>query len=192
MNDTPPSTRAQAWADYIQKEVLLPTVNSQITRQKVQEMIHTGISKELSGELRQKLYSVVETSKPYIYKEGALAARHHLDKSKSEYFRTLQSTISSNTAWWIVQPWSVKLYSGPTVRSVLAQSWVFDSLHKVAAKSIFPSQVPIVTESLLWYALIAIRASDTKSDARESVIDALNTSKQRHAKQQLKAMSANL
>lgn len=189
INDAKSSVAAQEWADYFKKEVLLPAVNSYTTRQVLQDMIKTGISKELSNQIRLKLYSLIETSKPNIYKEGASAARHCLDKSKSAYFMNLQFIISSNAAWWIVQPWSVQLYSGPTVRSVLAQPWVFNSLHKIAAESLYPSQVPVVTESFLWYALIAIRASDTKSDVRGTLIASLNASNKKHVKQQLKAMS---
>jgi len=182
------SSKALQWAEFLKTEVILPALTSKNTIKRVKDSLKAGVSDEVVNSMRGELYSSLQEAMPVIQKKSLEPIRQYMNKGMNPHYGDLQWLISSNAAWWILQSWSVDTYTVPVITSYIQQDWVYDTSSKLAAENLYPWQTKACAESILWYAMIGIRANDTSRSARQSVISALQASQKRHTKQQYNAM----
>jgi len=182
------SSKALQWAAFLKKEVILPVLTSKSTVNGVKESLKSDVSEQVVDAIRGELYTSLREAMPVIQRVSIEPIRQYMNKDTNPHYGDLQWLISSNAAWWILQSWSVDSYTVPVVTSYMRQDWVFDTVSKISAENLYPWQTKVCAESILWYAMIGIRANDTSRSARQSVISALQASQRRHTKQQYNAM----
>jgi hypothetical protein len=178
----------ESLASYLSREVILPVLTSESSISQATDMLKAGVSDKTVDSIRAELYTSLQDALPAIKKKSMEPIRQYMCKDTNPNYGDLQWLVSSNAAWWILQPWSVDAYTVPLVTSYLREDWVYDTTSKIAAENLHPWQTKACVESILWYALIGIRANDTSRNARQSVISALLASQRRHTKQQKYAM----
>lgn len=88
----------------------------------------------------------------------------------------IKGLITFNAAWWMKQPWATELYISPLLVHTAQQDWAYKQLSLICANNLYPWQVDVTAETLVWYALIGIKANNARDGARLAVIEALKSS----------------